>query len=407
LQSALDGKQASGNYAPVSHAHTASDISDFASAVSGYAPPTTDASLLTSGTLSDSRLSANVVLINDIRLSDSRTPTAHSHSISDVTGLQTALNEKQASGSYAAGSHTHLSLDITDFSSSVSGLLPTIANSGDNRILTSTGSTVGINAESNLTFDGTNLTAPYLVSSYSSGDEGGEIQLAKPPNGTLGGGITIDAFQNKLRFFEQGGSARGFYLDLPSAKTGASENIATYSKIHQWIHSASATGIDVYPRGEAVANQTAQAGIVLYTFFTPTETMTVSSVTIGTGTIAAAGVTFARMGLYTFDESTSALTLVARTAIDTSLFSAVATAYTRSFSTTDGYPASYTLTAGIRYGSAVLVAATTLPNYVGKNTPVGIAILAPRTCGGTSSATDLAASPALGNINNHVWARFS
>ncbi len=53
--------------------------------------------------------------------------------------------------------HTHTSSDITDFNTSVSGLLPTIANSGDNRILTSTGSSVGINAEANLTFDGTLL----------------------------------------------------------------------------------------------------------------------------------------------------------------------------------------------------------------------------------------------------------
>ena len=55
--------------------------------------------------------------------------------------------------------HTHTSSNITDFNSSVSGLLPTISNSGDNRILTSTGSTIGINAESNLTFDGATLTA--------------------------------------------------------------------------------------------------------------------------------------------------------------------------------------------------------------------------------------------------------
>jgi hypothetical protein len=218
--------------------------------------------------------------------------------------------------------------------------------------------------------------------------------------------LTLSAAQvSGLATVATSGSAADLTGTLADARLSSA--IATYSKIHQWIHSASATGIDVYPRGEAVANQIAQAGIVLYTFFTPTETTTVSSITMGTGTIAAAGVTFARMGLYTFDESTSALTLVARTAIDTSLFSAVATAYTRSFSTTDGYPASYTLTAGIRYGSAVLVAATTLPNYVGKNTPVGIAILAPRTCGGTSSATDLAATPPLGNVNNHVWARFS
>jgi hypothetical protein len=54
--------------------------------------------------------------------------------------------------------HTHTASNITDFNSSVSGLLPTIANSGDNRLLTSTGTTIGINAESNATFDGTTLT---------------------------------------------------------------------------------------------------------------------------------------------------------------------------------------------------------------------------------------------------------
>lgn len=186
-----------------------------------------------------------------------------------------------------------------------------------------------------------------------------------------------------------------------------SSAIATYSKIHQWIHNASATGVDVFPRGEALANQGLQAGIALYTFFTPTETMTVSSITMGTQTIAAAGTTVARMGLYTFNESAGTLALVARTANDTTLFNTIATAFTRNFDTTGGYPASYTLTAGVRYGSAVFVAATTLPNLAGRNTPIGISNLVPRTCGATASATDLAASPGLGNINNHVWARFS
>ena len=36
-------------------------------------------------------------------------------------------------------------------------MLPTISNSGDNRLLTSTGSSVGVNAENNLTFDGSFL----------------------------------------------------------------------------------------------------------------------------------------------------------------------------------------------------------------------------------------------------------
>ena len=151
LQSALNNKQASGNYATSIHSHLASDITDFASAVNTYAPPTVDASLLTTGVLSDSRLSNNIVRTTDTRLSDARTPLSHNHNISDVSGLQTALDSKQASGNYAASSHTHAissvsglqsaldgkqasgsyaslshthtSSNITDFNSSVSGLI--------------------------------------------------------------------------------------------------------------------------------------------------------------------------------------------------------------------------------------------------------------------------------------------
>ena len=83
---------------------------------------------------------ANLVLTDDARLSNSRTPTAHTHAISDVTnlqatldgkspsshshpiagvvGLQTALDGKQASGSYSLASHTH-----SDATTSVAGFL--------------------------------------------------------------------------------------------------------------------------------------------------------------------------------------------------------------------------------------------------------------------------------------------
>ena len=44
--------------------------------------------------------------------------------IADVSGLQTSLDSKQPSGSYANLSHTHVSSDISDFNTSVSGLLP-------------------------------------------------------------------------------------------------------------------------------------------------------------------------------------------------------------------------------------------------------------------------------------------
>jgi hypothetical protein len=54
----------------------------------------------------------------------------------------------------------------------------------------------------------------------ASGDEGGEIKLQKAPNSTLSGGTTIDAYVDKIRIFEQGGSARGVFIDLSKAPTG-------------------------------------------------------------------------------------------------------------------------------------------------------------------------------------------
>jgi hypothetical protein len=51
--------------------------------------------------------STEVVLGNDSRLSDARTPTAHTHAIADVTSLQTALDGK------AALAHTHAIADVT------------------------------------------------------------------------------------------------------------------------------------------------------------------------------------------------------------------------------------------------------------------------------------------------------
>lgn len=109
----------------VGHTHTSSNITDFNSGVSGLLPSVTGTGYV------NTSFNSNLYTIS-------------------VTGLQ-------PSGNYANATHTHTSSDITNFNSSVSGLLPTISNSGDNRLLTSTGSSVGINAENNLTFDGSTL----------------------------------------------------------------------------------------------------------------------------------------------------------------------------------------------------------------------------------------------------------
>ena len=60
------------------------------------------------------------------------------------------------------------------------------------------------------------------------GDEGGEIQLGTAATGSTltPGTVTIDIYQNQLRFFESGGTNRGAYIDLSAANTGVGKVIS-------------------------------------------------------------------------------------------------------------------------------------------------------------------------------------
>ncbi len=86
-----------------------------------------------------------------------------------------------------SGVFSNLTIGSSSFNSAVSGLLPTVTNSGDNRILTSTGSTVGINAESNLTFDGN------LLNVTGSGSFSSNLQINNQTASTIAG---FDASKN-------------------------------------------------------------------------------------------------------------------------------------------------------------------------------------------------------------------
>jgi hypothetical protein len=68
------------------------------------------------------------------------------------------------------------------------------------------------------------LTTSPLQIGTGSGDEGGEILLAKSQtnNSLTGSGITIDSYRDRLRIFEQGGNARGVHIDLSKTPTGVS-----------------------------------------------------------------------------------------------------------------------------------------------------------------------------------------
>jgi hypothetical protein len=85
MQNALDGKAAA------SHTHTIANVTGLQTALDGK------------------------------QASGSYASATHGHSISDVTGLQTALDGKQAAGSYAAATHGHAIGDVTGLQTALDG----------------------------------------------------------------------------------------------------------------------------------------------------------------------------------------------------------------------------------------------------------------------------------------------
>jgi hypothetical protein len=196
-------------------------------------------------------------------------------------------------------------------------------------------------------------------------------------------------------------------VDATGAVTIGGSNVATVASLLPHLGGATSAA-DVYPRTEVTGGTiTITNGNVIVVFFTPLQTITVSQITMVSGnTVAASGLTFAQMGLYTYDETTA--TLVARCASDTTLFTAINTAYTRSFNTTGGFPATYTLQAGVRYGVAVLLTGTTMPVLSGKGVPAGMLGLTPKTAMTINGQTSLpASSTALQITSAHPFARLS
>lgn len=105
-----------------------------------------------------------------------------------------------------------------------------------------------LGSNSDLTFNKSTgyLSSTVLRSSQSSGDEGGQLDLATAAtNNSLSGGfVNIDIYQNKLRIFESGGTNRGVYIDMAN---GASAGVGT-----NLLEPASST--DGWARGQANAS---------------------------------------------------------------------------------------------------------------------------------------------------------
>lgn len=152
----------------------------------------------------------------------------------------------------------------------------------------------------------------------------------------------------------------------------------------------SPTIVDIISRDRQFASQTITSGTVYVTTFVPLVNASVSQLTMITGaTTTAAGITLVKMGLYTWDDSANTGTLVARTANDTALFAAQSTAYSKSFDTTGGYPASYSLVAGTKYAIGFIIVGTTPPTILGITANNAIINLTPAIARALTAQADL------------------
>jgi hypothetical protein len=85
-----------------------------------------------------------------------------------------------------------------------------------------------------------NVSGSTLISTNASGDEGGELQLAKAPNSTLSGNIIVDSYINRVRVFDGGGTNRGMYFDIANSPAGVGAAVG-YRDIPQVTFSGNAT----------------------------------------------------------------------------------------------------------------------------------------------------------------------
>ena len=83
-------------------------------------------------------------------------------------------------------------------------------------------------ATSSLTYDpaAQKLSAPFLAATNSQANEGGEITMSLPTSGsTLATSVTVDIYQNRIRFFETGSPNKGAYIDLSACSSSVGTNL--------------------------------------------------------------------------------------------------------------------------------------------------------------------------------------
>jgi len=217
----VTGLQPSGNYAAGTHTHTASQVTDFNTSVSGlvsgiYAPLSNPTF---TGTVSG--ISKSMVGLGSVdNTSDANKPVS--------SATQTALDSK------AALSHTHTASQITDFNSSVSGILP-VKNivAGTNITISSTNGTYTINSSG----DG---------GSSSTAVRGNIVATGTLSSFNISGGYSVgylDLFQNGVKLLSGSDFTATNGTSVTLSNSVPSGTVLEYISLGTSVAIASLTGI--------------------------------------------------------------------------------------------------------------------------------------------------------------------
>jgi hypothetical protein len=317
-----------------------------------------------------------VVYGTDTRLSDVRTPA----DLSVTTGKIVDANVTNAKLQYSTTTLGSTALTLGGTTTDVSGLTltsPTVSGlylSDSSIVVEGTAN----DFETTLTFTDPVADVTVTVPAATTTLLGSHLATAK-------GDIFVGTASNTVSVLPAGTDRWHLISDSTTASGLAWEDVITPES---GSRNESPTTIDVYPRLGNFSG-TMASGVAYFTFFTPRWSLEVNEVLVSSSGTASSGLTLARVGLYTFSGGTA--TLVARTDSDTSLFATSNTAFVRAFSTTGGYPATYTLEAGVRYALGLIVVGSSPGTvYTAFNLiPSTLSALSPRMTAAVTGQTDL------------------
>lgn len=168
---------------------------------------------------------------------------------------------------------------------------------------------------------------------------------------------------------------------------------------------AQASAVEVAPRMLANQTVTFTSGDLYLTYFTAYRNFSAGHIEVRIGSTAGSGLTKGRIGLYTVDPSTSALTLVASTTNDTAGWTGTYSGASKALTT--GNP--YSLVSGTRYAIGIIFVGTTAPTLIGVQASSDWALNAnpPRLIGKLASQTDLPSTVTDGSLSTIASAPFA